>query len=135
MTTPIPPSSPSFTPPSSLSPASEHIRNIAFDLVVAIITCWIFNIYVQHRQMKALNAMLKQEKYSFWSWFLLTLITCGLYHIYHEYRKMSDLVVVTKTPGDSEPVICIVLSIFGLAIVADAIMQSHINRHYGSTAL
>ena len=135
MTTPIPPSSPSFTPPSSLTPASEHIRNIAFDLVFAIITCGLFNIYVQHRQMKTLNAMLKQEKNSFWSWFLLTLITCGLYHIYHEYRKSSDIALVTKQSGDTEPVICIVLSIFGLAIVADAIMQSHINQYYGSTSL
>jgi uncharacterized membrane protein len=116
-------------------PASEHVRSIPKDIVFTILTCGLFNLYVQSRQMKAVNAMLNQEKYSFLPWFLLTLITCGLYHIYHEYRKSTDIALVMKDHDPSEALVCIILTLFGLWIITDAIQQTHINRHYGSTRL
>ena len=112
-----------------------HVRNIARDIVLTILTCGLFNLHVQHRQMQAVNEMLRQQKYSFGKWFLLTLATCGLYHLYHEYRKSTDRLLVMKDQNPNEPIICLLLTMFGLWIVADAIQQSHINRHYGSTAL
>ncbi len=123
-------------PPAAPTIASEHVRNIAKDLILTIVTCGFFNLYVQGRQMDAVNAMIKEEKYHFWSWFGLTLITCGLYHIYHEYRKSTDIMLVMNEPSQqNEPVVCLVLAIFGLGVVADAIQQSHINRYYGVTKL
>ena len=124
MTTPISPSAP-----------SEHVRNIAMDLVLTILTCGLFNVYVQARQIAALNDMLREPKYSFGKWFLLSLVTCGIYHVYHEYRKTTDLVAIVKGASGNEPLICLLLSFFGLTFVADAIQQSLINRHHGSTAL
>lgn len=114
---------------------AEHIRNITRDLIITLLTCGIYNLYIQHRQMVAVNAILKEQKYSFWSWFLLTLGTCGLYHIYHEYRKSSDLVLAMKDLSSNEPIACLVLTMFGLSFVSDAIQQSHINRYYGCTKL
>ncbi len=111
-----------------------HIRNIAKDIILTLLTCGLFNIYVQHRQIQALNAMLRNQKYSTLHWFLLTLITCGIYHIYHEYRISSDLVILQKL-DPNEPLLIVILAIFGMSIVADAIQQSHINHYYGHTGL
>ncbi len=112
----------------------EHIRNIALDIIFALLTCGLYNLWVQARQMEAVNEMIRQDKYSFLSWFLFTIITCGLYHIYHEYRMSNDIASVTGG-SDNDALISIVLCIFGLALVVDAIQQSHINRYYGDSAL
>ena len=76
-----------------------------------------------------------EEKYSFIKWLRLTIVTCGLYHFYHEYQKSSDIAKVVGDASGQEPVVNLLLTVFGLGIVADAIQQGHINRHFGSTNL
>jgi len=117
------------------SQTSEFVRNIPLDIIITLLTCGLFNLYVQYRQCLALNHMLKEEKYSFLMWLIFTVLTCGLYHIYHEYRKSSDLSDTLHLGGSNEPLVVLILSIFGLVLVADAIQQSHINAYYGSTDL
>ncbi len=114
---------------------SEHVRNIALDIILTLVTCGLFNLYVQQRQMRAVNAMLKEQKYSFLSWCLLTLITCGIYHIYHEYRMSSDIATVMSDVNPNDTILCLVISLVGLFLVTDAIQQTHINRYFGSTKL
>lgn len=121
-------------PPTGI-PQSEHVRQIGKDIVFTILTCGLFNLYVQSRQMKAVNQMLKEEKYHFLHWFLLTLITCGIYHIYHEYRKTTDIALVMKDHDQNEALVSLLLTIFGMSLIVDAIQQTHINRYYGSTKL
>lgn len=36
----------------------EHVRNIVHDLILTLITFGLFNLYVQSRQMRAVNALL-----------------------------------------------------------------------------
>jgi len=85
--------------------------------------------------MIAVNIMIQQIKYKFLPWLFLSIITCGLYHIYHEWRKSSDIAIALKKPESQEPIINVLLSVFGLSIVADAIQQAEINKYYGSTEL
>lgn len=113
----------------------EHIRNIAVDIILTIVTLGLFNLFVQYRQMVTLNSMLGHQKYGFLSWFFLSLITCGLYHIYHEYRKSTDLVALVEGADQSLPIVTIVLTLFGLSIVSDAIQQSVINSYHGASQL
>lgn len=114
---------------------NQHIRNIAFDLVITILTCGLFNFYIQYKQCEAVNSMLGQPKYSFVSWFLFTLITCGLYHIYHEYRKCTDIAnIMGKDPG-SPGLIAVILTLFGMSPVLDAIQQAEINSYFGDKNL
>ena len=123
-------------PPGPRSVGQDHVRNIALDLIITILTCGLYNLWVQHKQMVAVNDMLQESKYHFLPWFLLSLVTCGLYHVYHEYRVSQDIDYALGVAGNSrEPLINLILSIIGLHIVADAIQQSHINRYYGSTQL
>ena len=70
---------------------NQHVRNVALDIVFTLLTCGLFNFYVQYKQCDAVNDMIQEDKYNFIHWFLFCLITCGLYHIYHEYRKSSDI--------------------------------------------
>ena len=114
---------------------SVHIRPIVWDIIWALLTFGLYNIYVQKQQMLALNDMLKQEKYSFWSWLIFSVITCGLYHIYHEYRMGSDIALCDKAANQNLPLVCLLLSLFGLTVVADAIQQFHINQFYGHSGL
>lgn len=111
---------------------SEHIRSIGWDIFWTVLTCGLYNCYIQYRHILALNAMLKQEKYNFWSWSIFTTITCGLYQIYHEYRKSKDIVALVPGVNEGEPLLNVVLSCFGFHIIADAIQQTHINKHFGS---
>ena len=116
-------------------PTSEHIRPIFWDIVCAILTCGLFNIYIQKKQMIALNEMLKQPKYSFGNWLLYSILTCCIYHIYHEYRMGTDIALCNKEANPNLPLVCLGLSLFGFTIVADAIQQFHINQYYGHAGL
>lgn len=113
----------------------RHVRNIPLDIILTIITCFLYNFYVQYKQIEAVNDMLKENKYSFGMWLILTIITCGLYHIYHEYRKSSDVAKVMKKDEGSAGLTAVVLTVIGLGIICDAIQQSEINAYYGNTKL
>lgn len=113
----------------------RFIRSIVLDIVFTILTCGLYNFWVQYKQIETINHMIRQNKYSFLSWLLLCLVTCGLYHIYHEFRKTEDIChVVGKDPG-SETLITIVLTVLGMHIVADALQQVMLNKYFGNNDL
>ena len=109
-----------------------YVSNIVFDILLALITCGLYNLYVNYRQMMAVNDMLKMPKYNFFKWLVLTIITCGIYHVYHEYQMTRDIVKVTGYQQSSDPALIVILSVFGFTIIVDAIQQSWINRYYGA---
>lgn len=63
---------------------------------------------------------------------LLTIITCGIYGYYWCYKQGEKLNEAKMQRGimvdTSASVIYLVLSIFGLSIVAYALMQSELNK-------
>ena len=109
-----------------------YASNIALDIVLSIITCGIYWLFWQARQIRALNYMLKEQRFSFLLWFLVSLITCFLFNIYYEYIMAQAIVEIQKkqgkTPSNDLPVLSLVLSIFGLHIITDAIQQNEINK-------
>ena len=113
----------------------EHVRNIAVCIILSLVTCGIYNVYWQYKQMESVNDMLHEERYSFLRWFLFTLITCGIYHIYHEYRLSTDIAKALGRDPGNDGLIAVLLSVFGLSLVVDAIQQSQINEKFGSTDL
>jgi hypothetical protein len=114
---------------------TEHIKNIPLCIVLTLATCGIYNCYWQYTKMLSANELLLEDKYSFWPWLLLCLCTCGLYHIYHQYRIGQDIVSVAAPDQKNDGLIAIVVSLFGLSIIADAIQQSRINSYYGDDSL
>jgi len=114
---------------------SEHVRGIAASLILTLVTCGFYNLYWQYRKMLATNEMLDSERYRFLPWLVFTLFTCGIYHIYHEYRMSVDIARVTGRGSKDEGLIAVLLSVFGLSVIVDAIQQSQINQHYGDDDL
>jgi hypothetical protein len=121
--------------PAPIGPDSNHVRSIVFDIILTLLTFGFFNLYVQYVQMKAVNVMIGEKKYTWFLWFFLSIITFGLYHIYHEYRKSSDIARALNKDESIGTIINLMLTIFGLHIVADAIQQSEINDFFGSREL
>lgn len=112
---------------------SPYVKSVVADILLTLVTCGLFNIYIQYRQCDAVNNMIGRPKYNFILWFLFTLLTCGFYHIYHEYCMSSDIAEKLERDTGSAGLVAVVLSFFGLSIICDAIQQTEINRYYGGT--
>lgn len=110
---------------------TEHHRSIVVCLLLTLVTCGLYDIYWQYRQMVSVNDMVGARKYRFWPWLLLTLLSLGLYNIYHQYRVTEDIARVTGRVGKHDGWIAAALSAVGFSILVDAIQQSRINAHYG----
>jgi hypothetical protein len=112
--------------------SSEHHLDVAAGIIFSVISCGLYNIYWNYRQMKALNILLGREEFHFERWILLSVITCGLYHIYYEYRMGVELqnwlTQNNREVGDNLALIGLLLSVFGLTVIADAVYQREINR-------
>ncbi len=72
-------------------PEYDAVRSILAGILLSLITCGIYGLYWQYKQMETLNAWLKRDEYSFWQWFFFYLLTCGIYGIYYEYRMASGI--------------------------------------------
>ncbi|GBD40009.1 hypothetical protein HRbin37_02295 [bacterium HR37] len=105
--------------------------SIAWDVVLSILTCGIYNLFWQYRQIRAVNTLLGEERLSFIRWLILSVLTCGIYHIYYEYVVGREIETLQErfavTRSGSLPTISVILAIVGLSIVADAIQQREIN--------
>ncbi len=115
------------------SPIAEtHIRNVALDLILTILMCGLWNMVLQHYQCKTLNYLLKEEKYSLLKVSIFSILTCGIYFIYYEYLKASDFAKLSGSNDTSDPILALVLSMFGLNFIYDAILQTKINAYLAS---
>jgi hypothetical protein len=115
-------------------PKSDAVKSIPICIILSLVTCGLYLIYWNYCEMKTLNGLLGREEYSFWTWLLLTIVTCGLFHIYYEYRLGVGVVELQGKYGVAQDgnfaSICLILSIIGLSIVADALQQHEINKIY-----
>ncbi|MFO7900583.1 MAG: DUF4234 domain-containing protein [Planctomycetota bacterium] len=125
-------------PPSAPRPptgGADHVVSIPLYIILTLVTCGIFNLYWNYRQMLACNDLVGRREFKWLTWFLLSLVTCGIYHIYYQYKMGSVIVEIQRKQGakpqENLPVIGIILTIFGLSFVVDIIHQSHINRLAG----
>ncbi len=105
--------------------------HIVVDILLTIVTCGIYNVYIQYRQIQAVNAMLGEPRYDFFRWAIFTFITCGLYHVYHEYLVTKDLMKYGGEHAEWEPLVAVFLSVAGFSWLVDALQQNTINKHFG----
>ena len=111
---------------------SEHFISIPLYLVLTILTCGIFNVYWNYRQMQACNELLGRKEFDFWLWVLLSIITCFIYHIFYQYKMGQAIVEIQKLKNknifENLPVISVIVTVLGLSIVVDCIHQNEINK-------
>ena len=116
----------------------EHLSakprmNIGIAVLLSKITCGIYGLVWQYKQMKVLNSWLSRREYSFGMWFLLSIITCGIYAVYNEYKMGRGIVEIQEQNNlmvNNVSTICLFLTLIGLSIVSMAIQQSEINKFY-----
>ena len=109
-------------------------RNIALCIVLSIVTCGIYGIYWMIVLANETNVASghAQDGTSGGIVFLLTLVTCGIYGIYWAYKqgeKINEAKAMRTMPTDSNAgVLYLILEIFGLGIIAYALMQNELNK-------
>ena len=62
---------------------------------------------------------------------LLTIVTCGIYGLYWAYKqgeKIDAAKANRGVPSSNSGILYLILSIFGLGIVAWALMQNELNQ-------
>ena len=106
-------------------------RNIAVCIILSILTCGIYGIYWFCKMTSEVAETNNSEYHtSGGTAFLFTLLTCGLYSIYWSYKMgkaLDDIKVSRGMPASDRSVIYLLLSIFGLSIVAWVLIQSELN--------
>ena len=115
----------------SMSP-NQHVVNIVLYVFLSIITCFLFYFYWQYKHCLAINAMYKEDRYSFLKYFIFSILTCGLFHIYFQYKKSDDLYKDFKIGNETDGLIAVLLCVLGVPFIADAILQGHINKYFES---
>ena len=110
----------------------EHFASIPKYLILTLLTCGLFNLYWNYRQMNACNDLLDDEEFNYWIWLLLLIVTCGLYHIYYQYKMGRAIVEIQNDMNekvfDTLPIISLIVTILGLSIIVDCIHQNEINK-------
>lgn len=118
-------------------PEYEGRRSIVTGILLAIITCGIYSLYWQYKQMDTLNSWLGRNEYSFILWLLLSILTCGIFGLYYEYKMATGINEIQTNKGmyvdTSLPILCVLLALFGAGIASIAIQQYHINKLYGDS--
>jgi hypothetical protein len=114
----------------------EATSDIIVSLILTLITCGIYDLFWNAKQMRVLNHLLGREEFFFWTWLIVSIITCGIFHIFYEYKMGQAIVEIKKKrnlPVDEHlPLISIALSVFSLSLAVDAIHQYEINKIYES---
>jgi heme/copper-type cytochrome/quinol oxidase subunit 1 len=110
----------------------EHALSIPLYLLLTLLTCFLFDLYWNYRQMKACNDLLGREEFHFWLWVLFCVITFGLYHFYYQYQMGRAIVEIQERRGlqitEGLPVLSVAATLIGFGVVADCIHQLEINR-------
>ena len=118
--------------PNNGKDPQKFIRNIPKDLILAFLTLGIWNIYLQSIQIEAVNEMLGANMYSFFKWLFFIFLTFGIYHLYHEYKISSDIEKLNGRINSNIPTLHLIISIFGMSVVADALQQEEINKFFSN---
>lgn len=115
-------------------PMADGVRSIALGIIFSLLTCGIYSLYWQYKQMITLNAWLGRNDYRFWLWFFLSILTCGIFSIYYEYKMavgINEIQTISGLPVSGYlAVTCVLLAIFGVGIASLAIQQWEINKFY-----
>ena len=108
-------------------------RSIPLCIVLSIVTCGIYGIYWFVKLTDDTNQITNDPNATSGGIaFLLTLVTCGIYGIYWAYKqgeKLDNLKAQRGLPTSNQAILYLILELFGLGIIAYALMQDEINKY------
>lgn len=106
-------------------------KSIALCIILTIVTCGIYGIIWFISLTDDTNTVWGKPGTSGGMAFLLTLVTCGIYSLYWAYKqgeKLDEAKQAKGLAGGSSGILYLLLSIFGLGIIAYALMQDSLNK-------
>lgn len=106
-------------------------RNIALCIILSIVTCGIYGLYWFVCITDDMNAAVEEQGTTGVMALLLTIVTCGIYSFYWAYKmgeKVDALKAKNGVPSSNSGILYLILCIFGLSIVAWAIIQNELNQ-------
>ena len=108
-------------------------RNIAVCIILSIVTCGIYGLYwLFTLNEDTNNASREPQPVSGGMVILLSIVTCGIYAFIWAYKqgeKLDRAMIMRNMPRtDNRALLYLLLSIFGLSIVAYALMQDSLNQ-------
>lgn len=107
-------------------------RNIAVCIILSIVTCGIYGIYWFICLTEDANKVAQEpDGTSGGMAFLFTLITCGIYGVYWAFKqgeKIDKAKALRNIPSSNSGILYLLLQLFGLGIVAYALMQNEMNN-------
>ena len=116
-------------------PRREAVISIGVGIILSILTCGLYGLFWQYKQMEVLNAWLGRKEYDFWIWLLLSIVTCGLFSLYYEYTMAKGINEIQENHdmrvNEDLALLCVLLAVFGVGIASLAIQQGEINKFYG----
>ena len=113
-------------------------RSIATCIILTIVTCGIYGIYWMVCLNDDANRVSNEPvPTSGGTVVLLSIVTCGIYAIIWSYKqgeRLDRAATMRGMPANSRSLIYLLLTIFGLGIVAYAMMQDSINQMVAAPA-
>ena len=106
-------------------------RSVPIVIILSLITFGIYPIYWYYSITEELSAATNDPHFSGAKALIFALITCGIYVLFWYYivgQKMAELQRTHNMLIKDNGVLYIVLSIFGLSIISNAIIQSELNK-------
>lgn len=106
-------------------------RNIAMCIILSIVTCGIYGIYWFVCLTNDANTVSGNQGTSGGMAFILSIVTCGIYFLYWTYKQGEKLDEARSARGISagnSGIVYLLLSVFGLSIIAYALMQDSLNK-------
>ncbi len=108
-------------------------RGIVVTILLIFVTCGIWGFVVLYKIGDELNRHQGKNQVNAAMDLLLFFVTCGFWGIYLMYkypRVLQEITVEEEMPVVDVTVPCILLTVFGLYIVALAILQNEMNKHW-----
>jgi hypothetical protein len=107
-------------------------RSIALSIILSFITCGLYGLYWYYKLTNdAHQAVGRQTTASGGMAILFSIITCGIYTLYWAYKIGDSIAEAREARGmrsdHNAPIIYLLLSLFGLAVIVWALMQSSLN--------
>ncbi len=115
---------------NSTMPRIEE-RSIVMIIILSLITCGIYGLYWIVKVTDEAKILSNKDTPSGALTLLLSIITCGIYMIYWNYQMGKNMYEAGQKYGiniEDNSIIYLVLSLIGLGIVSECLMQNDLNK-------
>src|SRR5699024_4706968 len=105
-------------------------RNIGISIILSLLTCGIYYLYWVYKMDEEVSYLIEEQPNPGLT-LILGIITCGIYFWFWYYQlgeKLSRLPSKDGYPISNDSVLLVILAVFSIGIISNAIAQSNLNK-------